>query len=326
MAKRKPHHIGYFIFDGVQALDLFGPLDAFEEANDQIDSEQAHYQNVLISTDGAPVTMSNGAVVEAQASIRDCPPLDTLIIPGGSGARIIDFSKEAISWIASAEPKLQRIGSICTGLFILAQTGLLDGRPVTTHWRHGREAEERFPMLTVIDDALFLREGKTFTAAGVTAGIDMALSLIEEDFGPSTASLVARHLVVFVKRPGDQRQYSSILRHQTEAAGAFADLTAWIADHVADTISSEDLAERVGLSERQFRRRFAQAFGETPTRYIERVRIETACGWLTSEPQSIDAIARQTGFSSADTFRRTFERLRGVTPSEYRNRFCGGAL
>lgn len=326
MARRKPHYIGYLIFDGVQALDLFGPLDAFDEANEQIDSNQAHYKNVLVSKDGAPVTMSNGAAVEAQASIHDCPSLDTLIIPGGSGARIIDFPNEVIGWIASIAPKLQRVGSICTGLFILAQTGMLDGRRVTTHWRHGREAEERFPRLTVIDDALFLREGKIFTAAGVTAGIDMALSLIEEDFGPSTASLVARHLVVFVKRPGDQRQYSSILRHQTEAAGEFADLTAWIADHVADAVSSENLAERVGLSERQFRRRFAQAFGETPTRYIERIRIETACGWLTSEMQSIDTIARETGFSSADTFRRTFERLRGVTPSEYRNRFRGGAI
>lgn len=321
MARRKPHRIGYLVFDGVQALDLFGPLDAFAEANSQIDG--ARYENVVISETGGPVTTSSGVALNAHASIRDCAPIDTLIIAGGSGARAIDFSNDVIGWVSQIAPTLQRFGSICTGLFILAQTGLLAGRQVTTHWHHTREAQERFPDLEVVDDALFLREGKIFTAAGVTAGIDMALALIEDDFGPSAASLVARHLVVFVKRPGDQRQYSSILRHQTQAAGEFADLTAWIADHVADDLSSEDLAERVGLSERQFRRRFAQAFGETPTRYIERVRIETACGWLTGETQPVDAIARQAGFSNADTFRRTFERLRGVTPSEYRNRFCG---
>lgn len=323
MTRRKRQRIGYLVFDGVQALDLFGPLDAFAEANDQIDG--ANYENVVISETGGPVTTSSGVVLNAHASIRDCAPIDTLIIAGGSGARAIDFSNDVIDWVSDIAPGLQRLGSICTGLFILAQTGLLAGRQVTTHWHHTREAQERFPDLEIVDDALFLREGKIFTAAGVTAGIDMTLALIEDDFGPSAASLVARHLVVFVKRPGDQRQYSSILRHQTQAAGEFADLTAWIADHVADDISSEDLAHRVSLSERQFRRRFAQAFGETPTRYIERVRIETACDWLTSETQSIDAIARQAGFSNADTFRRTFERLRGVTPSEYRNRFCGVA-
>lgn len=323
MPKRSPYSIGYLVFDGVQALDLFGPLEAFQEANEQIGG--ACYRNLLISETGAPVTSSSGVVITAHHSIADCPPLDTLIIPGGAGARVKDFPFAALSWIKEIAPRVRRLGSVCTGVFILAQTGLIDGRRVATHWHHVRGAQERFPDISFVDDALFLREGKMFTAAGVTAGIDMALALIEEDMGPSAAALVARHLVVFVKRPGDQRQFSSVLQHQTSAADEFADLTAWIADNLDKHLSSELLAERVGLSERQFRRRFAQAFGETPTRYIERMRIEVACGRLVNEVQPIEQIAGATGFSSADSFRRVFERLRGVTPSDYRSRFRGKA-
>ena len=319
MTQGSPCFIGYLVFDGVQALDLFGPLEAFQEANDQIAA--ARYRNVLVSETGAPAMSSSGVVVSAHHSIADCPPLDTLIIPGGAGARVKGFPSAALSWINESAPRLRRLGSVCTGTFILARTGLIDGRRAATHWHHVREAQDRFPDIDFVDDALFLREGKIFTAAGVTAGIDMALALIEEDLGPSAAALVARHLVVFVKRPGDQRQFSSVLQHQTCAADEFSDLAAWIADNLDKHLSSELLAERVGLSERQFRRRFTKVFGETPTRHIERMRIETACGWLVNEAQPVEQIAAATGFSSADSFRRVFERLRGVTPSDYRSRF-----
>lgn len=322
MTKTKAHCIGYFVFDGVQGLDLFGPLEAFQEANEHV--EAARYKNIVISETGASVTSSSGVVINAHKSIKNCPPLDTLIIPGGEGARIPDFSDRAICWIANRAPRLERLGSVCTGLFILAQTGLLDGKRAATHWRHVGEARERFPDIDVADDALFVRDGAIITAAGVTAGIDMALSLIEEDLGPSAAALAARHLVVFLKRPGDQRQYSSALQQQTEGAGAFADLAAWIADNLNADLSSETLAERVGLSERQFRRRFTKAFGATPTRQVERMRIDTARRLLANENVSIEKIASDTGFTNADTFRRAFERLTGVAPSDYRHRFNGG--
>ena len=323
MARKKLHTIGYFVFDGLQALDLFGPLETFQEANEAFADTATRYQNIVISEAGRPVTSSSGVEIVAQKSIRNCPALDTLIIPGGEGARADNFSADVIRWITRKSVRAKRVGSVCTGLFILAQTGLLDGTTVTTHWRHIKEAEARFPELNVSDDALFRRNGKLFTAAGVTAGIDMALALIEEDLGPAAASEIARHLVVFVKRPGDQRQYSAALQRQSTATDEFADLAAWITEHIGEELSSETLASRVGLSERQFRRRFSQVFGETPTRHVEQVRVDAACSWLINETLSIDRIAKDAGFSSADVFRRTFERLRGVTPSDYRKRFKG---
>jgi len=317
-------NIGYLAFDGMQALDLFGPLEAFQEANEQLPKgRRATYRNVVVTLDGSPVVSSSGVTINAHKSIKTCPPLHTLVISGGAGARAPDFPVEILDWIESIAPKLTRIGSVCTGLFILARTGLLDGKRVTTHWHHIHEAREKFHALKLDPEALYLRNGKFFTAAGVTASIDMALALIEEDLGRNAALKVARHLVVFFKRPGDQRQYSSVLQNQTNATDKFSELTAWITDNLSNDLSSHILAERVGLSERQFRRRFAQVFGETPTRYIERIRIEAASGSLVNEPSDIDAIARNTGFTNADTFRRSFERLRGITPSDYRRRFSG---
>ena len=315
--------IGFLAFNDMQGLDLIGPLDAFAVANEQIGESRCLYETIIITRDGKPVVSSAGVTIGAHTSIKNCPPLHTLVIAGGAGARREDFPSDVLRWIERMTPKLKRVGSICTGLFIFARTGLLNGRRVTTHWHHTDEAQGRFPAVDVVSDALFVREGKFFTAAGVTAGIDLALSLIEEDHGPTAASEVARHLVVFLKRPGDQRQYSTVLRHQTETTDEFAELVAWIADNLASDLSSLALAERVGLSERQFRRKFAKVFGETPARHIERIRIESACNWLATENITMRRIAEHVGYKDTDTFRRAFERLCGVAPSEYRSRFSG---
>ena len=324
MKQQPAKKIGFLAFDGMQTLDLFGPLETFQEANEQVGGRRRLYENLIITRDGSSVTSSSGVRIDAHASTANCPPLHTLIIIGGEGARVSDFPEDVLFWIKKQERRVLRIGSICTGFFILAQTGLLDGLNATTHWHHVREACDKFPAIHIDADALFLRHGKIFTAAGVTAGIDMALALIEEDFGPSAAALIARHLVVFFKRPGDQRQYSSLLHHQTKAPNKFGNLAAWIKENLTGNLSSAVLAERVGLSERQFRRRFLDIFGETPTKHIERIRLETACEWLVAGSLTIDQIAQHAGFRSADTFRRAFERLLGVTPSEYRSRFHEG--
>ncbi|MEL7449445.1 MAG: helix-turn-helix domain-containing protein, partial [Pseudomonadota bacterium] len=311
-------------FDGFQGLDLVGPLEAFEQANDLASNGHRRYETLVITRNGKPAVADTGIILSAHTSIEQCPPLHTLIVSGGAGARRQPFPRDSLRWLAHTAPRLSRYGSICTGLFILAQTGLLNGRSVTTHWQHVDEARARFPTLNIVSDALFLRQGRSFTAAGVSAGIDLALALIEEDHGPAAAADVARHLVVFFKRPGDQRQYSSMLRHQTESADEFANLVAWIADNLSADLSSPALAERVGLSERQFRRRFAKVFGETPTQRIERIRVEAACTWLGSETAPVEQIAFDLGYRSADTFRRAFERHRGITPTEYRSRFGVG--
>ena len=314
-------HLGFLVFDGVQALDLFGPMDAFEEANNIRKEQGKRYETVLVSHDGGSVLTSGGVRIEAHQSISDCPPLHTLIIPGGEGTRAADFPIDAIEWIKLKSPRLQRYGSICTGLFVLARTGLLDGQTVTTHWAHAEDAQALFPKLKIVPDALYQTSGKVFSAAGVTAGIDLALALIETDLGPSAAADVARHLIVFVKRPGDQRQFSSVLQTQVRATDEFADLVAWIADNLQADLSSYALAERVGLGERQFRRRFATLMGETPTQYIERMRIEVASQSLRDAQGSIEQVAFDVGYASADTFRRAFERFFGVSPTAYRERF-----
>lgn len=326
MKRNQTKRVGYLAFDGMQSLDLFGPMETLQEANELHAKRRPYYEHIIVSCNGRAVTTTSGARIVPHTSIAACPKLHTLIIPGGQGARAKDFRADAIAWIRQSAPRLQRVGSICTGLFILARTGLLDGLRVTTHWQHVEEARQRFPALEVTPNALFLKSDKIFTAAGVTAGIDLALSLVEEDLGPATATAVARQLVVFLKRPGDQRQFSGLLAHQTNASDEFADLIAWVADNLEADLSSFALSERVGLSERQFRRRFSQAFGETPTRYIERLRIKIARQWLESDDAPVSTIACDVGYQSVDTFRRTFERLMGVSPSTYRARFNGAVV
>lgn len=321
MTNNTPKRIGYLVFDGLQALDLFGPMDAFEEANSLLPDNKHHYEQVLVAADGQSVAMSNGVRIEPHVTLADCPPLHTLIVPGGAGTRAPSFPDIAIDWIRAAAPALQRYGSICTGLYVLARTGLLDGHEVTTHWFHTDDVQQRYPALSVVPDALFLKSGKVFTAAGVTSGIDLALALIEEDLGPSMASSVAKHLVVFLKRPGGQKQFSTVLERQALADDDYADLIAWIADNLTADLSSLALADRLAVSERQFRRRFVQLTGETPTQHIERMRIEAATEILVTGHTPVEVIAANVGYNKTDTFRRAFERFFGISPSAYRERF-----
>lgn len=316
---------GFLAYDGMQALDLFGPLEAFQETNEILDCPVPLYENLVVTQDGGPVTSSSGVVISAHASLRDCPPLHTLVIPGGEGARKPDFPQAVLDWIVATEPATQRIGSVCTGLFILARTGLIDSMKATTHWHHAKEAQQAFPGLRVSPDALYIREGKFFTAAGVTAGIDMTLALIEEDAGTHAASRVARHLVVYLKRPGGQHQYSSALRDQEASAPDFSDLTVWMEDHLDNDLSAGVLADRACLSERQFRRKFTRIMGETPARYVERLRIERASRMLLDSKLPVGKIASAVGFYHTDSFIRAFRRRRELTPSAYRKRFAGAS-
>lgn len=321
MSSRQPKRIGFLAFDNVQALDLFGPIDAFNEANDLNKVGVQPYEIVVITHDGKSVGMSNGTRIEPHTSTANCPPLHTLVIPGGEGSRAASFPEENVDWIRQQARYLRRYGSICTGLYILARTGLADGERVATHWHHVEDIQQKFPALKVDRGALFVRTGQLFTAAGVSSGIDLALALIEDDLGPEVASDVARHLVVFLKRPGDQRQFSTVLQSQSAGSREFSELIAWMADNLTQRLSSFMLAERVGLSERQFRRRFSQLVGETPTQHIERMRVDAASQALLGGTAPIDRIARDVGYSNADTFRRAFERLLGTAPSVYRERF-----
>ena len=321
MNQKRKITIGFLVYDGIQALDLFGPLEAFAETNSVEGPTTSCYELVIISEHGNPVTTEAGVGIQAQFGIDNCPRLHTLIIPGGAGSRSDKISNNLIQWIVNAAPDIKRICSVCTGFFILAKTGLLDGRTTTTHWHFVEEARNSYPAINIEPDALYIKDEKFVTSAGITAGIDMALSLIEEDMGADAASTAARMLVVFFRRPGGQNQFSSLLKQQQKSTGQFSNLIAWIADNLTADLSTETLAAKVFLGERHFTRKFKEVYGETPSKNVETIRINVAKSWLLSSNNAIATIAQWTGFKSADSFRRAFERVNGVGPSEYRIRF-----
>src|SRR6266478_4078069 len=279
------------------------------------------YEVVIIGLTNRPFTSESGVVFKPHKTITNAPALDTLIIPGGKGLRVPDTQRKAAEWISSRAAKTRRIATVCTGTFGLAATSLLNGRRVTTHWRQAQELSKTFPQLKVDPNPLYLRDGKFYTCAGITAGIDLALALIEEDFGPRVALSVARELVVYLKRPGGQEQFSEPLQFQTRSSDRFADLAAWIQGHLRRDLSAEALAERACLSPRHFTRRFKDVFGATPATFVEDLRLREARERLTLPDQTIESVADSVGFKSADAFRRAFERRYGLQPSSYRKHF-----
>jgi transcriptional regulator GlxA family with amidase domain len=318
--------IGFLGFDGVQALDLVGPSDAFaSDAFATIDRGNndakpwVPYEVVVIGLDGRRFTTSSGLVIRADAVVPSIVSLDTLIIPGGAGLRQPGVAERAARWIVG-------MASVCTGLYGLAATGLLDGRRVATHWSAVSDITQRYPRLRVDPDVLYIKDGRFYTSAGVTAGIDLALALIEEDHGPRIALAVAREMVVYLKRPGGQQQFSEPLQFQLSAADRFVDLAAWIHGHLRSRLTVDTLAERACLSVRQFARAFKREFGVTPAEFVEEARLAEAGRRFTSATRrvSVDAVARSVGYSSEDVFRRAFERRFGVSPSQYRSRFGAG--
>jgi transcriptional regulator GlxA family with amidase domain len=263
-----------------------------------------------------------GLSLLADTTISKPLPLDTLIIPGGRTMRTAATSEKTAAWVTSRANSVRRIASVCTGLYGLAPTGLLDGRRVTTHWRYARDVAERFPKLRVESDAIFIKDGPFYTSAGITAGIDLALAQIEEDHGPTQALAVARELVVYLKRPGGQQQFSEPLEYQLKSADRFADLTAWMAGHLAGDLSVETMAARTFLGARQFSRVFKDTYGVSPASFVEELRMGEASRRLSGRRVAVDSVARSVGYQSVDVFRRAFERRFGVSPGNYRNRFA----
>ena len=322
MNEMKPLRVGLLAFPGVMALDLVGPFDAFTAAADEGRSQTTRrYEVVIIGLTRQPFVSESGVVFKPHRTIANAPALDTLIIPGGSGLRVPETQRKAAEWISSRASKTRRIATVCTGTYGLAATGLLNGRRVTTHWRHAQDLARTFPELKVDPNALYLKDGKFYTCAGITAGIDLSLALIEEDFGPRVALSVARELVVYLKRPGGQEQFSEPLQFQTQSRDRFADLAAWIQGHLRQDLSVESLAERACLSPRHFSRRFKDAFGATPATFVEDLRLGEARERLTLPDQTIESVAHSVGFNSSDAFRRAFERRFGLEPSSYRKHF-----
>lgn len=318
LASMKPNTVAILGFDGVAALDLIGPLEAFAVA--EVEGVKC-YKTRIVGLTSRPFAAESGVIFRRHVALTDRIDIDTLIIPGGPGLRNPATNARVASWILARAPRIRRIASVCTGIYGLAATGLLDGRHVTTHWRFTQDVAHRFPKLKMDGNALFRKDGRFYTSAGVTAGIDLALALIEEDFGTRVALAVARELVVFLKRPGGQAQYSEPLQFQVEAADSFGDLITWMCGHLQQDLTVDALAKRACLCPRHFSRRFTKAFRRTPAAFVEDLRLDEARRRLSANGAAIDSIAASVGFRSGDAFRRAFQRRFKISPTHYRHRF-----
>jgi transcriptional regulator GlxA family with amidase domain len=323
MTRRAGRLIGVVGYPDVVALDVVGAFDAFAISADMIGGPAPAYRCILLGLQAAPFTAESGLRFTPDFSLDAAPPgIDTVIVAGGGGIREPRANAQIAAWLASRAPRVRRIASVCTGIYGVAPTGLLDGRRVATHWRFAQDVARRFPALIVDPDAIFVEDGPFWSSAGVTAGIDLALALIESDHGSEVALQVAREMVVYLKREGGQTQFSAPLRFQIAARNQLSDLVAWAASHPHEHLTVEALAERIGGSPRNLTRRFINSFGLPPGRVIEILRLDEARRRLITSRGSIAGVAKSVGFHSADVFRRAFERRFRITPRDYRNRFC----
>lgn len=314
-------------FDGMQALDLVGPLEVFTKANAHAPKAGAapfRYEIHIASPFGGDVTSNSGMVLAATRAFAELEtPLDTILVAGGS-VELLPASREwplLLDWLREQAGRSRRLASVCTGAFILGAAGLLDGRRATTHWAQCARLQEMCATTRVEADALYVADGNIYTSAGVTAGIDLALALVEQDLGPAAALSVARDMVLYLRRPGGQSQFSANLAAQAQATGRFQDLLSWIVEHPAEDLTVPALAERAAMSERNFGRAFKAQTGMTPSDYVELVRIDRAKMHLEGSSWPLARIASRCGFGTVSTLIRAFRRRLGITPEDYRERF-----
>ncbi|MBU9619256.1 GlxA family transcriptional regulator [Burkholderia multivorans] len=317
-----PRPILILAFPRAQLLDVSGPLQVFASVNELAleRGQPAPYAPRIVAADAGPVETSSGVAVVADSLRSAARGIDTLIVAGGKGVHAASRDVRLVRWVRRQADRARRVASVCTGAFLLAEAGLLDGRRAVTHWTRCDELAARYPNVRVEADPIFIREGALWTSAGVTAGIDLALALVEEDLGRAVALDVARELVVFLKRPGGQAQFSAMLSMQ-RTDDRFGELHAWIAEHLGADLSVPALAERARMSERSFVRHYRASTGRTPARAVEQIRVEAAQRLLGETGWPVKRIAARCGFGSEETLRRSFVRVLGVSPQEYRERF-----
>ena len=314
----EPRRVVIVVFPGFQTLDAIGPAEVFKAA---AALEPGAYSVEVVARERDPLRSTSVTLVPDRA-FRGCRgPIDTLIVAGGPGSRDAARDPVTIAWVRSAAGRSRRVCSVCTGAFVLAQAGLLDGRRATTHWASCDRLAERYDQVAVERDPIFVRDGSVYTSAGVTAGMDLALALVEEDLGRRTALEVARWLVLFVKRPGGQSQFSTQLAAQAADREPLRELQDWIAGNLDADLTVPALAERAHMSERNFARAFRRELGLTPAAYVEVARVEAARMALETTATPVETVARQAGFGTVETMRRAFHRRLGVGPAEYRARF-----
>jgi transcriptional regulator GlxA family with amidase domain len=353
--KLAPRNVVIVVYPGAQSLDVTGPLEVFSGAQtllgvsgrgtstrppraeaegtghsrstDDGNGTDCGYRITVASRDGAPVATSSGLTIVPHASIENAPTaIDTLLVTGGAGANRACEDRALIDWIAARAKTARRIASVCTGAYLLAAAGLLDGRRATTHWAAAAELARRHPLVSVDPEPIFVRDGPVWTSAGVTAGMDLALAMVEEDLDRDAALTIARHLVLFLHRPGNQSQFSATLAARAPERSGLREVQRFAVENLQADLMVEALAERAHMSPRHFARRFRAEVGVTPARYVERLRLEAARRRLEESDQPVAGVAAVCGFGTAETMRRVFLRALGVGPAEYRRRFHTAAV
>ncbi|MGW1917521.1 GlxA family transcriptional regulator [Streptomyces sp. NPDC002076] len=311
-----PRTLLFVVFDGVQSLDVTGPLEVFAGAEKHTPGT---YRVRTGSLDGGPVRTSSGLTLVPDEALTAAADPHTLLVPGGEGTRHPD--PRVIDWLRARGPRVPRLVSVCTGAILVAAAGLLDGHRATTHWAYCDKLARDHPAVAVDPEPIYVRDGHVATSAGVTSGIDLALALVEEDLDRDVALAVARHLVVFLRRPGNQAQFSAQLAAQTAQRAPLREVQRWIAEHPGGDLTIDALAARARLSPRHFARAFREETGMTPGRYVDRVRLEHARRLLEDTPDNIEEVARASGYGTPEAMRRAFIKALATPPAEYRRRF-----
>jgi len=311
------------VYPDAQILDITGPLEVFSRSarwlRDNKYTGGLPYEVCLTAKEAGPIRTSSGLCLLAEKSIHDVQVIDTLMVTGGVGFDAAANDDEIIDWLSRSAASAKRVASVCTGSLILARAGLLDGLNVTTHWAYCEKMQSEYCGLVVDDDAIFKKNNNIYTSAGVTTGMDMALAMVEEDWGTDVSLAIAQELVLYLKRSGGQSQISRFLQAQLEGSTRFPGLRQWILDNMASDLSVDALANRAGMSKRNFARHFVQEYGVPPARYVEKIRVHTAKVQLEESVLSLGEIAELVGLSNADVLTKAFRRAYGAPPSVYRS-------
>ena len=317
------HQVALVVFPDFQLLDATGPAEVFAAASEALPKGEG-YALRLLSPEGGLVRSSTGlALMTEPLPAADELAGATLLVAGGHGVQRAMGGGALARWLAAVAPAAARCGSVCTGAFLLAQAGLLDGRPVVTHWRYAELLQRLFPRLQVLQESLYVAAGRIYSSAGVTAGMDLCLALVEADHGRELSLQVAKGLVMYLRRPGGQRQFSAELLAQQARQGSLAErLADWVRGHLREALDVETLAAQMAVSSRTLHRHCLDELGITPARLVLQLRLEKACRLLEAGEGALKRVALETGFGSEYNLRRAFVQALGVTPSEYRERFC----
>ena len=319
----------FLVAPGLEVLDLTGPFQVFNTASRLLGKHSGaavpvYRTEVIALSRQTSLVTNSGLQLRAHGSFqRAHGKIDTVLVVGGENVEEDAVGSRAVQWVREVAARTRRVGSVCTGAFLLARAGLLDGRKATTHWNWCERLARQYPQVKVVPDPIFVRDGNLYTSAGITAGMDLALALVEEDYGPRLALEVARHLVLYLRRSGGQSQFSAALTMQLSDREPLRELQSWMRENLDAPMDVETLARRVSMSQRNFARVFRKETRLTPAKYVERLRVDTARRRLEESRQSLKRIAHECGFGTAGSMRSAFQKLLGVSPGQYRQHFQG---